>query len=147
MTSDQAIADAISRGQALEIAGDRAGAQAHYQAIWARATRTANQYQASIAAHFMAHAQTEAEAQRMWHQRALRAAEAALALGDERMRAFLPSLHANLAEVSLRLGRRAQARAHLDQAHASEAALHDDGYGRMMRGLIARLAQELANDP
>jgi hypothetical protein len=73
-------------------------------------------------------------------------ARLALALGDERVRAFLPSLHANLAEVSLRLGRRAQARAHLDQAWARETVLRDDGYGRMMRGPIARLTWELADN-
>lgn len=144
---EQTIADTIMRAQTLQIAGDRAGAHAAYMVLWDEAQRTADYYQASIAAHFMAHAQTEAEAQHMWHERGLRAAEAALALGDERVRTFLPSLHANLAEVSLRLGRRTQARVHLDQARASEAVLQDDGYGRMMRGLIARLTQELAHDP
>ena len=146
MVSDEAIADAIAQGQALQIAGNRVGAQANYLALWDAATREANHYQGSIVAHFLAHAQTEAAAQRDWHERALRAAEAALAQDDKRVRAFLPSLHANLAEVSLRLGQRALAREHLAQARANEAALRDDGYGRMMRGLIARLTQELAGD-
>jgi hypothetical protein len=137
---DQALVEAISRGQALEIRGDRAGARAVYEGMWIEATRVGDLYQACAAAHFLAHTYAEPEAQLEWHLRALHAGEVA---GDERVRAFYPSLHANLAEVYLRLNDRIQAREHLDQAHAAEYILQDDGYGRMLRGLIARLTQDL----
>jgi hypothetical protein len=144
--NDQAITEEITRGQALEIAGDRMAARAHYEAIWAAATRAGDAYRACIAAHFLAHAHTAPDAQRDWHERALRAAESANAAGDTRVCGFYPSLYANLAEVCLRLGERTPARAYLDKAQASAAVLSDDGYGRMMHGLMDRLTRTLADD-
>lgn len=73
--SEEGITDAITQGQALHIAGDLAGAQAHYKTLWDEATPTANHYEASIAPHFLAHAQTEPDAPCEWHERALYAAE------------------------------------------------------------------------
>jgi hypothetical protein len=54
---------------------------------------------------------------------------------------FYSSLHANLADVYLRLGQHNQARQHVERARAVEAALPDDGYGQMIRRLIARLSE------
>src|SRR5438067_9497621 len=98
---DSAMIDTIGRAQDLVANGNREGALALYNALWAEATCVEDLYQACIVAHFMAHAHIEPEAQLAWHLRALQSAEA---VGDERVRAFYPSLHANLGDVDLRLG-------------------------------------------
>ncbi len=118
--------------------GDCAGAQALYEELWAEAATSADQYQSCVVAHFMAHAQSEPAVQLHWHLRALAAADA---VDDDRVVAFYPSLYANLAEVSLRLGNPAQARHYIDKAIATEHMLANDGYGYMLRSLIARVAQ------
>jgi hypothetical protein len=92
---------------------------------------------------FMAHAQIEPQAQLTWHMRALHAADA---VKDDRVSAFYPSLYANVAEVSLRLGMLSQARQYLNQAHAAKQILPDDSYGSMIRSLIARITEAMAQD-
>src|SRR5215212_1142576 len=133
---DQVLMDEIGRAQALKAQGDRAGARALYAELWAIVGDAADRYGACLIAHFMAHTQTEPAAQLQWHQRALAAAEA---VGDERVQTFYPSLHANLAEVSLRLGDPAAARRHVEQARAAASNLADDGYGQSVHLLIDRI--------
>ena len=135
---DSAMIDQISRAQDLVANGDREGACALYDGLWTEAIHTENQYQACVVAHFLAHTHVEPEAQLDWHLRALQAADA---VGDERVRAFYPSLHANLGDVYLRLGNLTQAQKHIDKAHETEHVLPDDGYGRMLRSLIIRLTE------
>src|SRR5438309_2991335 len=127
--------DKIGRAQNLAANGDREGARALYDALWVEATRAGDQYQACVVAHFMAHAHVEPEAQLDWHLRALQAADA---VRDERVRAFYPSLYANLGDVYLRLGNLTLAQEHINKAREIEHVLPDDGYGRMVRSLIVR---------
>ncbi len=54
-----------------------------------------------------------------------------------------PSLHVNLADVMHRTGDIAGARRHLGLAQQASDALADDGYGRMIRSGIERLARLL----
>lgn len=133
----------LDRAQECMVRGDRDAARALYADLWTATTRAGDPYWACVVAHFMAHAQDAPEAQLDWHQRALRAADA---VGDGRVRAFYPSLHANLAEVYGRLNRLVEARHHLDAARAAAPALADDGYGQMIHRLIARLTQTLTPD-
>jgi hypothetical protein len=140
---DRAMIDMIGRAQALAASSDHESARALYDALWVEATRTENEYQACVVAHFMAHAHVEPETQLDWHLRALQAADA---VGDERVRAFYPSLHANLGDVYLRLGKLTQAHEHIGKARETEHVLPDDGYGRMIRSLIVRLTQTLERD-
>ena len=134
--------DKIGQAQDLAANGDREGARALYDALWTETERTGDQYQACVVAHFLAHAHVEPEAQLDWHLRALQAANA---VGDERVRAFYPSLHANLGDVYLRLGNLTQAQEHIDKAHETEHVLPDDGYGRLVRSLIIRLTQTVSS--
>lgn len=140
---DSGIVEQVRRTQALEVRGDREGARAIYGELWEDATRADDLYRACIAAHFMAHAHDAAMEQVEWHLRALRAAEVAEAAGDRRVRPFYPSLHANLADVYLRLGDWVQARAHVAKAREAQYMLQDDAYGHTVRALIARLALEV----
>ena len=59
------------------------------------------------------------------------------------VRALYPSLHLNLGDDYRRLGASAQAREHLALAQQCMHVLPDDGYGRMIRGGIASLAERL----
>lgn len=81
--------------------------------------------------------------QLVWHLHAIQAADV---VGDERVSAFYPSLHANLGDVYLRLGNLVQAQEHIDKARETESVLPDDGYGRMIRSLITRLTQTIERD-
>ena len=123
----------INNAQSHVINGDREGAQRLYIEMWEEAVRIEDQYQACVVAHFMAHACTELGEQLLWHQRALKAAEA---VGDERVQGFYPSLYANLGEVCLRLGDREQARVYATRVQEVAPLLQDDGYGRMIASLI-----------
>ncbi|HEX6605584.1 MAG TPA: hypothetical protein VF276_01600, partial [Chloroflexia bacterium] len=130
----------LARAQALAVQGRREAARALYAEPYAEATGAEDPYWASVAAHFLAHLAGTPEAQRDWHLRALQAADA---VGHERVAAFYPSLHANLAEVYLRLHNPAQARAHLAQAHAARQCL-PPGTGDPSVGLlIERVTQAL----
>lgn len=140
---DSAMIDTIGQAQALAASGDHEDARALYDALWVEATRAENQYQACVVAHFLAHAHIEPDAQLDWHLRALLAADT---VGDERVRAFYPSLHANLGDVYLRLGNPTQAQEHINKAREIEHVLPDDGYGRMVRSLIVRLTQTIERD-
>jgi tetratricopeptide (TPR) repeat protein len=140
---DSAMIDTIDQAQALVASGDHEDALALYDALWVEATRAENQYQACVVAHFLAHAHIEPDAQLDWHLRALQAAES---VGDERVRAFYPSLHANLGDVYLRLDNPTQAQEHINKAREIEHVLPDDGYGRMVRSLIVRLTQTVERD-
>jgi hypothetical protein len=132
--------DRLARAQALAVQGNREAARALYAALYAEAMDSRDPYWACVAAHFLAHMHRTPDAQRDWHLRALQAADA---VGHENVRAFYPSLHANLAEVYLRLNAPEQARAHLAQARAAAACLPDGGADPSVWLLIERVTQAL----
>lgn len=135
---DAEFVAAINHAQSV----GREAARPLYDALWATANRDGDQYRRCVVAHFMAHAQVEPEALLVWHLRALHAADA---VGDERVTTFYPSLYANIADVYLRLGNLAQAQHAIDKARAVAPILEDNGYGRMIGGLIARVTQAVAS--
>ena len=102
--------------------------------------QAADPYEECVVAHFMAHAQEDVESQLTWHRRALEAAGSA---ERERVTAFLPSLHANLAEAHLRRGEVELARAQLEEARRSAHRLGSDAYGETVRALLERLGHQI----
>lgn len=70
-------------------------------------------YEACIAAHYMARFQDTAEASLRWNQLAL---EHAQAVGDERVRDFYPSLYLNLGKSYETLGNALEAQRYYDLA-------------------------------
>ena len=140
------IARAVERGQA----GYRGEARDALTALWERVGDTGDALHRCGIAHYLADLQETTEAELAWDQRAL----AAIAdLTDERvrrhhdslqMRAFLPSLHLNLADDYHRLARTDLAVHHLTVARDLVDCLPDDQYGALIRGGIARLAESLA---
>jgi len=137
---DHTLSNWLQPALTCAVRGDRMGARARYAELWAEATRAADRYRACVVAHFLAHTYTEPAAQLQWHRRALRAAQAT---GDERVGPFYPSLHANLAEVYLRLDNLAAARQHLDQAREAAQGLPEAGDRSGVQWLIDRLTQDI----
>jgi tetratricopeptide (TPR) repeat protein len=140
----------ITAAIALAQSGERAEAARAFEALWAEIGADGDPFHRCTLAHFMADVQDDPEQELLWDQRALAAADG---LDDDRaqawhpslqVRGFYPSLHLNLAEDYRKLGRPEQARAHLEQATAALDALPDDGYGQLIRGGVARLAERLA---
>jgi tetratricopeptide (TPR) repeat protein len=87
-------------------------------------------FDACVAAHYLARHQPDPEAALEWNARALRHAEAAEA---ERVRGFYPSLLLNLAKAYEDVGALEAARRHYELAAKAASELPDDGYGAMIR--------------
>ena len=66
-------------------------------------------------------------------------------IGIPSARGMLPSLHLNLADGLLRSGDVAGATRHLEAAIAVSDVLGDDGYGRMIRDGLRRLAGRIGD--
>jgi hypothetical protein len=120
-------------------------------ALFSEAWRvSANDYEACIAAHYLARHQATAEDALWWNQEALRRADAAL---DSLVEPFYPSLYLNVADSFERLGRNLEAYRHYTLAVTHVAAFPAGGYAAMIRESAGRgqertrEAEKLAKDP
>ena len=146
------VMERISAAVAAYGAGDRDGARQQLAQVWSE-IQTGDPLYRCFLAHYMADLQDDVRDELRWDLRALAAAddvteERAQAFAQQfngalDVRALYPSLHLNLGDDYRRLGATAQAREHLALAQTCEHVLPDDGYGRMIRGGIANLAQRL----
>ena len=91
-------------GSRAEFAGRPDEARALYLQAWQAAR---DDFEACVAAHYMARFQEDPQMDLQWNQEALIRAEA---VGDERVRSFYPSLYVNLGRAHERLGNWAEAR-------------------------------------
>nr|WP_250008910.1 hypothetical protein [Actinoplanes sp. M2I2] len=139
-----AIVATIERGRA----GDRAGARQELERLWGE---TGDALHRCTIAHFLADLQDSVADELTWDQRAL---VAVTDLTDERaqkynnsfqVRAFLPSLHLNLADAHRRSGHEAEAHRHVAEAEAELDSLPDDDYGRLIRTGLHKIKQALAD--
>ncbi len=139
------LMDAVAAGQA----GDRALARQCLDDLWRGIGTTGDPGHRCILAHYLADLQETPEAELLWDQRAMAAAED---LTDERLqrihpaltvRGFLPSLNLNLADGHRRLGQFEQARSYLTAAAEGASNLPDDGYGRHLRDAVRHVRQAL----
>ena len=120
-----------AEGMQAEIEGR--GADAH--ALFVRAWETrSDDYEACIAAHFVARYQQEPEEMLRWNQEAL---ERANAVPDERVHNFYPSLYLNLGKSHEELGSPAEARRCYGLAAELAVALPADPYGETVRAASA----------
>ncbi|GAA4949497.1 hypothetical protein [Actinoplanes utahensis] len=141
-----AIGAAVEQGRA----GDRAAARETLTALWDRTGGHGDALHRCSIAHYLADLQDETTDELLWDQRAL---AAVTGLDDERARrfhdslqarAFLPSLHLNLADAYRRTGDPASARHHLAAATTDVDLLPDDDYGAMLRSGIDKVRNALA---
>jgi hypothetical protein len=137
---------AIERGRS----GDRAGARDTLAALWERVGDDGDALHRCSIAHYLADLQDSVADELRWDQRALAAAGdlsdgRARRYDDSfRVRAFLPSLHLNLADAYRRSGRAVEAREHLRTAIEHLDALPADEYGAMLRAAVVRVRDQLA---
>lgn len=139
----------IARALELGRSGQPEQARDALVALWDRVGATGDALHRTAIAHYLADLQDATEDELDWDLRALAAIDG---LTDDRVRrhhdalrvrAFLPSLHLNLADDYHRLGRTDLAVRHLEQARDLVEVLPDDDYGAMIRGGITALADKL----
>ncbi|MEV4345587.1 hypothetical protein AB0J83_14030 [Actinoplanes sp. NPDC049596] len=118
-------------GMRAEAEGRADAARAFFAEAWAART---DDYEACVAAHYLARAQAEPAEILRWNTEALKHADA---VGDERVAAFYPSLYVSVAMAHERLGDPAAARAAFERAAEHVAVLPADEYGDQLRKVIA----------
>lgn len=111
-TNNPVIALCVA-GSRAELEGRRADAYALYARAWEAAT---DDYEACVAAHYVARGATSPQEILRWNREALERAEA---VDDERVQAFYPSLYLNMGRSYELLGEQAEA----ERFYALAAAL------------------------
>ena len=125
----------------MAVGGDAAAATDFFLRAWAG---RADDFEAAVAAHYVARVQTTAAEKLAWDTRAASHAEAALAMEDSRVGILLASLYLNLGDGLLAAGRCEEARVAAERAEAALVELPDDGYRAFVAGAIARLREHVA---
>jgi tetratricopeptide (TPR) repeat protein len=128
VTPDNPVVKLCAAGMAAEGEGRGADAKALFEQAW---ESSRDDYEACIAAHYVARHQATPEATFEWNERALRRAET---VGDDRVRGFFPSLYLNYAHSLEQLGRTAEACRHYGLAAAWLDDLPPGGYADLVRG-------------
>jgi hypothetical protein len=131
MDPNNPIVKLCAAGMAAEGEGRRDDARASFEQAWAESR---DDFEACIAAHYVARHQATPAAKLEWNRTALERADR---VGDARVGGFYPSLHLNLAHSLEKVGETAAACAHYAKADDLAAALPDDPYSRLVRSGIA----------
>ena len=97
-------------GARLEFEGRKEDARRLYWQAWESAQ---DDYEACIAAHYVAHVQEKADEILRWNQEALTRAER---VGDDRVNVFYPSLYLNMGHAYELLGSQDEAKKYYDLA-------------------------------
>ena len=127
MDPDNPIVKLCVQGMQAEGAGRHDEARALFARAWEART---DDWEACIAAHYLARHQPTPEDTLRWNQEALARADA---VTDDRVHGFYPSLYLNLAHSHEQLGNLAEARRFYELAAAESAALPGDRYGGVVR--------------
>jgi tetratricopeptide (TPR) repeat protein len=145
------VVQLCSQGMLAEAEGRDADAYAAFEQAWNAAT---DDYEACVAAHYLArHQQTPQETLR-WNQECLDRADRADRAGDERVRGFYASLHLNMAKACQDLGDNGRAHRHFERAAAHIDEVPDEQHADWARFAIAeglravtpRLCDDLLKD-
>jgi len=130
-----------AEGMRAEGEGRVAEAKTLFELAWQAAS---DDYEACIAAHYLARHQETVELTLQWNEESLRRAER---VGDERVSGFLPSLLLNLGHSHEQLGDLEKARAFYVHAEERLAAVPAGTYGDMVReGIERALARTVSPD-
>ncbi|MEO5728918.1 MAG: hypothetical protein ABI134_02375 [Byssovorax sp.] len=119
MDLDNSVVKLCVEGAQAEFDGRLADARALYVQAW---TTARDDYEACVAAHYVARHQERAEDALHWNQEALTRAEAS---GDERARDFYASLYVNLGHSHEMTGNLAEAKRYYALA-AALGLVHQD---------------------
>jgi hypothetical protein len=132
------VLELCQEGMQAETEGRHADARVLFTQAWAART---DDFDACVAAHYLARPPGDSEEILRWNQEALRHADA---VGDERVAAFYPSLHVGEAMAHERLGNPAAARAAFERAAEHVSALPADAYGEELRAAITDALRRLS---
>ncbi|MEV4542058.1 hypothetical protein [Micromonospora echinaurantiaca] len=138
MDLDNPVLRLCQDGMRAEAEERPADARALFEQAWARRT---DDYDACVAAHYLARHQDDPEEMLRWNQAALRHAEA---VGDDRVAAFHPSLHVGVAMANERLGNMVAARAAFERAAEHVDAVPAGAYGELLRAAIVEGLRRLS---
>jgi tetratricopeptide (TPR) repeat protein len=116
-----------AQGMSLEGEGKFQQAKELFLRAWQEAV---TDFEKSTAAHYVARHQDSIVEKLQWDETAL---QFALKIKDEPMKAYLPSLHLNIAKCYEDLKDLSNARKHYQCAGNYTTTLPDDGYGNMIR--------------
>jgi hypothetical protein len=114
MDTNNPVVKLCVEGSRAELEGRRQDARDLYRQAWTLAT---DDFEACIAAHYVARFQDSPQQTLTWNLESLRRAEA---VGDERVAAFYPSLYVNLGHSYEVLGQGEEAQRFYDLAAATE---------------------------
>ena len=114
-------------GMQAEGRGDPEGARRLFAEAWDTA---GDNFEACIAAHYLARHQPTPQDELWWNEESLRLAEA---VGDRRVAYFFPSLWLNVGRSHEVLGHAADAKQYYDLAAAGAEALPVNRYGTIVR--------------
>ena len=128
-----------SEGMRAESEGRAAEAKVLFGRAWEAAT---DDYEACIAAHYLARHQETMELTLQWNEESLRRAEL---VGDERVDGFLPSLFLNLGHSHEELGEPEKARTFYLRAEEHLSAVPPGPYGDMVRDGVARALERIGH--
>lgn len=115
MNLDNAVSKLCTEGTRAEFERRDEEARALYERAWEAVT---NDYEACIAAHYVARVQDSPRETLRWNEEALARAKIAQASGDERVKAFFPSLYLSLGKAHETLADEEQAQHFYDLAEA-----------------------------
>lgn len=122
----------------MEVDGEPLKALALFEQAWASRR---NDFDAAVAAHYVARHQATPQASLEWNERALHHAEA---ITDDRAASLMPSLCLNLAESYRKCARIAEAEQLARRGlRAVDRLPADDGYVQFVRAGLDRLLQSL----
>ncbi|MFF0740095.1 hypothetical protein ACFYVL_06800 [Streptomyces sp. NPDC004111] len=121
------VVELCTRGMRAEAEGRDDDARALFRQAWDRA---ADDYEACIAAHYLARHQPTPEETLHWNQECLDRADL---VGDDRVTGFYASLHLNMAKAYADLDRPEKAHAHYESAAAHIGAVPPGPYGDGIR--------------
>ena len=119
-------------GMQAESEGRRDDARLLFEQAWEAST---NDFDACMAAHYMARHQPDAHATLHWNQEAVRRADA---ITDDRVREFYPSLYLNLGHSYEELGDAVKACHYYTVAAARLNDVPTGPYGDLVRGGVTR---------
>lgn len=132
MDPNNPVVELCVEGMRAESDGRHDDARLLFEQAW---EASSDDFEACIAAHYVARHQPDAEATFRWNQEALRRAEAA---DDDRVLGFYPSLYLNLGYSYELLGDAVEACHHYTLAAARLDNLPPSPYGDMVRSGVTR---------
>jgi len=128
---DNTVVRLCGEGMRAEVEGRADDARRLFHEAWDAA---ADDYEACIAAHYLARHQDTPEDVLRWNVECLERADK---VGDERVRGFYPSLHLNIAEARKDLGEPVEARRHYLAAADRVGDVPAGPYGDGIRFAVA----------